>query len=123
MTTDLYKQCDDLRSYIKDMEPGEATLRGALHSMADRLCYIASKIGAIEDSLDGELLDLDDDDDPKPARPFATLPSLPPDVTDAFESFKLCILRHKLSGWQEISRDDLIVSLEALVDLARGPVE
>jgi hypothetical protein len=55
--------------------------------------------------------------------PFASLPLLPPDVNDAFEAYKLCILRHKLAGWQEISRDAMIFSLEALVQLALAPAE
>lgn len=58
-----------------------------------------------------------------PVRPFAALPPLPPDVNDAFEAYKLCILRHKLAGWQEISRDDLVFSLEALVQLALAPAD
>ena len=56
-------------------------------------------------------------------RPFAALPALPPDVNDAFEAYKLCILRHKLAGWQEISREDLVFSLEALVELALAPAD
>jgi hypothetical protein len=56
-------------------------------------------------------------------RPFADLPPLPPDVNDAFEAYKLCILRHKVSGWQEISRDAMVFSLEALVELALAPAE
>jgi hypothetical protein len=51
-------------------------------------------------------------------QPFAELPSLPSDVTDAFESFKLCILRHRLAGWQEISQGDLLATLDALKELA-----
>jgi hypothetical protein len=58
-----------------------------------------------------------------PVRPFADLPALPPDVNDAFEAYKLCILRHKLAGWQEISRDDLVFSLESLVQLALAPAD
>jgi hypothetical protein len=50
--------------------------------------------------------------------PFAELPPLPPDVNDAFEAFKLCILRHKLAGWQDISRADLLGTLDALKQLA-----
>jgi hypothetical protein len=42
-------------------------------------------------------------------------------VNDAFEAYKLCILRHKLAGWQEISRDDLLISLESLKQLALAP--
>jgi hypothetical protein len=56
-------------------------------------------------------------------RPLAELPSLPPDVCEAFEAFKLCILRHKLSQWQDVSRDDVLASLDALKELALAPSE
>ncbi len=56
-------------------------------------------------------------------RPFAHLASLPADVNDAFEAYKLCILRHRLSGWQEISCDDMLASLDALKQLALSPAE
>jgi hypothetical protein len=58
-----------------------------------------------------------------PVRPFASLPSLPPDVSDAFEAYKLCILRHKMGGWQEFSQEDMLLSLEALKQLALAPAE
>jgi hypothetical protein len=51
-------------------------------------------------------------------RPFAELPSLPADLTDAFESFKLCIVHHRQDGWREISLDDMLASLDALKELA-----
>lgn len=54
-------------------------------------------------------------------QPFATLPSLPADVSDAFEAFKLCILRHKLAGWSEISPADMVAALDALKELALAP--
>ena len=56
-------------------------------------------------------------------RPFENLPPLPADVNDAFEAYKLCILRHKLSGWSEISSEDMISSLEALKMLVLAPAE
>lgn len=56
-------------------------------------------------------------------RPFAELPSLPADVADAFESFKLAILRHRLAGWKEISLDDTLGTLDALKELAMAPVD
>lgn len=56
--------------------------------------------------------------DGAPVRPFENLPQLPPDLADAMESFKLAILHHKLAGWQECSRDDVIASLDALRQLA-----
>jgi hypothetical protein len=40
---------------------------------------------------------------------------------DAFESFKLAILRHKTSGWQDVSCDDVLHTLNALKALATAP--
>lgn len=54
-------------------------------------------------------------------RPFENLAELPPDVGEAFESFKLAIIRHKLDDWQEISREDMLGTLEALKELAVAP--
>jgi hypothetical protein len=54
-------------------------------------------------------------------RPFEKLAELPDDVTEAFEAFKLAILRHKMDGWQEVSRDDVLASLDALKELALAP--
>ncbi len=59
----------------------------------------------------------------QPVRPFANLPPLPADVSDAVESFKLCIVRHRLDGWREISRDDMLTSLHALEQLVLAPAE
>lgn len=57
--------------------------------------------------------------DPESAiRPFENLPELPEDLLAAFESFKLAILRHKLTGWVEIARDDVLRTLDALKQLA-----
>jgi len=54
-------------------------------------------------------------------RPFEKLAELPDDVTEAFESFKLVILRHKMDGWRDVSRDDVLASLDALKNLALAP--
>jgi hypothetical protein len=53
--------------------------------------------------------------------PFADLPALPEDLSEAFESFKLAILRHKTSGWQEVSCRDVLQTLDALKALATAP--
>jgi hypothetical protein len=54
-------------------------------------------------------------------RPFEELATLPADVSESFDSFKLAILRHKGEGWREVTRDDLISTLEALKELALAP--
>lgn len=83
------------------------------------------RIETIEDTDDGT--DTEDGTEvhetacePEPVRPFANLPSLPHDVSDAFEAFKLCVLRHRIAGWQEISQGDLVATLESLVALAES---
>ena len=55
------------------------------------------------------------------ARPFENLPQLPPDLGEAFENFKLAILRHKVAGWTEVSLADVLVGLEALGAFATAP--
>jgi hypothetical protein len=46
--------------------------------------------------------------------PFATLPSLPVDLAEALEQFKLGIIRHRASGWTEVSKADVLKALDAL---------
>lgn len=59
--------------------------------------------------------------DAAPIRPFENLPPLPDDVAEAFEQFKLVVLRHKAEQWSEISRDDLVAALDSLKQLALAP--
>jgi hypothetical protein len=54
----------------------------------------------------------------EPVRPFAHLASLPADVSEAFEAFKLCIVKHRLAGWAEIAQADMLTALNALRALA-----
>jgi hypothetical protein len=54
-------------------------------------------------------------------RPFADLSELPDDLSAAFESFKLAILHHKFDNWQQIARDDVLASLDALKQLVVAP--
>jgi hypothetical protein len=68
----------------------------------------------------------DDDEETQAAaehrvRPFAALPELPEDLAEAFESFKLAILHHKMDGWREVARDDVLSTLDALKELALAP--
>lgn len=54
-------------------------------------------------------------------RPFESLPPLPPDVGEAFEAMKLAIVSRRVSGWSDISRDDMLSVLEALRQLTLAP--
>ncbi|MCA9247465.1 MAG: hypothetical protein KDA42_10130 [Planctomycetales bacterium] len=59
----------------------------------------------------------------EPVRPFAELPSLPADLSEALEAFKLAIVRHRVAGWKETSPDDVVASLRALESLALAPLD
>ncbi len=62
-----------------------------------------------------------DDEKDEPAKPivtpFANLPELPPDLSDAVESFKLAVLRHKSSGWEKVSAETVNRYLDAIAIL------
>lgn len=73
---------------------------------------------AKSDAMSGDT----DDEQPAPfIRPFENIPDLPEDVSESFESFKLCIIRHKTDDWQEISRSDMLSALESLKELTLAP--
>jgi hypothetical protein len=55
------------------------------------------------------------------SRPFAQLPELPSDLAEAFENFKLAILRHKMTDWKDVARDDVLATLDALKELTLAP--
>jgi hypothetical protein len=56
-------------------------------------------------------------------RPFAELPSLPADLSDALEAFKLAIVRHRVARWSETSPEDVVAALKALEALVLAPME
>lgn len=53
--------------------------------------------------------------------PLANLGELPSDLLEAFEDFKLAIVRHKMDGWREVSLEDILATLDALKELAQAP--
>ncbi len=57
----------------------------------------------------------DDEVDGRPSEsPFARLPSLPVDLAEALEQFKLAIIRHRADSWAEVSQTDVLQALDAL---------
>ena len=54
-------------------------------------------------------------------RPFENLPELPDDLAEAFDAMKLAILRHKTSGFEQITAADILRSLDALKALVTAP--
>lgn len=46
--------------------------------------------------------------------PFANLPSLPVDIAEALEKFKLAIIRHRADSWAQVDQADVLRALDAL---------
>lgn len=76
--------------------------------------------GSEDISTEGALALVEGDGGPA-VRPFENLPEMPDDMAEAFEAFKLSIVRHKMAGWSEISREDTVAVLDALRQLALVP--
>ena len=62
-------------------------------------------------------------EEPPPVRPFENLPDLPADLREAFDAFKLAIIHHRISNWQEVSREGVLATLDALRQLALAAAE
>lgn len=88
----------------------------------------AQSVDTVSGEMDGEQsVDAEDatagPDKPPAVRPFEALPPLPSDVDEAYEQFKLVILRHKLAGWTEVSAKDIVTVLNALKVMVNSPAE
>lgn len=66
------------------------------------------------DENEDEVLPWEEDDAPSTASPFAELPSLPSDLAEALEQFKLGIIRHRADAWSEVDQADVVRAIQAL---------
>jgi hypothetical protein len=109
----------------------DAPEEGTITATPDEVRDLEEDIAADERSRSEDAAEVDDEPDiaaettspPEPVRPFENLPELPDDLNEAFEAFKLAILNHKLSGWKDISCQQVITLLEGLKLLALSPTE
>jgi len=64
--------------------------------------------------------DSDEPAAPKPhaIKPFESFTKLPDDVMDAASAFKVSIIKHKATQWEECPQEDLLGMLDALKQLA-----
>lgn len=100
---------------------------GAVRDAADDESFSGERSGRAEYETGSSTAD--DDEAPfdaapratEASAPFANLADLPDDLADAMETIKLAILRHKVAGWSEVSRDDVLASLESLRHLVLAP--
>ncbi len=73
-----------------------------------------SDIGGVADAPPADVLPWEGDDEAPQESPFTDLPSLPTDIADAVEQFKLAIIRHRAESWAEVSPSDVLKALDAL---------
>jgi hypothetical protein len=73
------------------------------------------------DSASPEVENLGDQDDFGDAsvatpfdNPFASLPTLPADIAEALEQFKLAIIRHRTQRWGQVAQEDVVQAILAL---------
>ncbi len=67
--------------------------------------------------IEGDAADEGDPGIPNNARAFAELPSLPEDLSTAFEDLKLAVLRHKVTNWQAVQPSEIRAHLDAIQTL------
>ncbi len=91
---------------------GESIDSGVSFGNADRSDYDTGSTSDRSGVAGSSANDLNDDS--LRGNPFESLGDLPQDVRDAVEQFKLCIIRHRASHWQEIRRSELLAALDAL---------
>lgn len=60
-------------------------------------------------------------EDATPVQPFRDLADLPEDLAEAFDMFKLGILRHKSAQWEHVKLEAVLSNLDALKQLANAP--
>jgi hypothetical protein len=56
------------------------------------------------------------------ASPFSALPTLPVDIAECMEQFKIAIVRHRAAGWQDTSPTDVCKVLDALRGFAMAGI-
>ncbi len=134
---ELAAQVDD-RAAAEQAAAEESAGDGADHD--DRISPSVARLQAsdlatsdeVDDATDAAYDDAEDDSDDDatrsarrdpPVRPFAELPELPDDLQAAFDAFKLAILNHRREGWQDVSCDDVVATLDALKMLAVAPLD
>jgi hypothetical protein len=80
-----------------------------------------SPAGSPLDDVSCDAPDQPADQVPPPLGLLEHLPPLPADLGDAFDAFKLAIVHHRLTNWQEVSCEDVLAVLDALRQLALAP--
>ncbi|MEM9587525.1 MAG: hypothetical protein AAGA03_09605 [Planctomycetota bacterium] len=105
----------DRKPYDKDREPSTAPVYDEPDfGEEESLSGVSAEVGS-----SGEFSNDPMDASQSPVQPFAGLSELPGDLSDAMEQLKLAILRHKTSGWNEVTPEAIEQHLNAIGVLMR----
>jgi hypothetical protein len=114
---------EDAAGVAADLPPATGAVSTAEAREVDAEVFETDASAAGGESAPFETAESFAGDEPPPLRPFENLPTLPADLRDAFDGFKLAIVHHRLSNWQEVGLADVLATLEALRQLALAPSE
>jgi hypothetical protein len=101
--------------------PASSASMAEVHDTAEVDAFAEDNSEAAGEIAAPDAIDSYSSDEPLAVRPFENLPALPADLRDAFDGFKLAIIHHRISNWQEVSREDVLATLEALRQLVLAP--
>lgn len=110
---------------VESEQPTRATAGETFNALMAEDTDAAADEEVTSGAVTSEEADESEASDPQAAlvRPFEGLSSLPSDLADAFEAFKLAILRHKADGWTRVPTTEVLASLDALKALVLAPSE
>ncbi len=117
-----------------DYAPGDNTIRGSYDEASAGPDYaIGPDFGdsdaygaAVNDRIEAAPRELESAVTALPGdaiRPFENLNELPSDLQNALDEFKIAILRHKATGWQEVEAAQVTGHLYALIQMIELPSE
>jgi hypothetical protein len=109
---------DDARDVRSDRDGSDRIESGALAEGPDfgDEDRGSDAIGSGSNDLDGagDTYGVDGDSVVASGNPFSELGTLPLDIADALEQFKLSIIRHRASRWSEMSQSQMLTVIDAL---------
>ncbi len=114
-------EVDEDAATAADLPPASSDAIADAHDAATADAFESESLEADANDLALRAIDPYSAEEPPAVRPFENLPTLPADLRDAFDGFKLAIIHHRINHWQEVSREDILATLEALEQLVLAP--
>ena len=118
VATELGEETQTLSLSEQNRQNDKNYVEGPVHEGPD----FGDEDGKGGSKSDKSVSSLADDSEPAEeftAKPFEAFTDLPDDVSDALNAFKIAIITHKTSEWEDVSREEMLDLLDALKQLVR----